>query len=515
MKYITPVIILFSALIVGCRPELPVTSTITVDMESATLPVTKELYGLSMNEATRKDESGLHAEYIQNRNFDRTDALPGWHTLSPNTYLQRSTVRPVSADNPHSLMVSVSATDPNYRGGVIAEGYRGIPLVRGEKYHLSFFMRTATSVTPVPIQIALEDSLRSRPISDVFVASPTYEWTRYTHTFIATEDEPNAALTFSINSTSFFWLDLVSLTPDKTWKNRPNGFRPDVMEKIAALSPAFIRYKGTVNDEGFSDFEQMCKDLNTEAIYAIDSSRLIEKHVFASEAFFISDTSLFQSDYAPTSPGLWIEGMAVTDSKSRGTLGAAVAGACFLIRAESASRLISRIAFTPIASSIDSDSPYPPLILFSNSEAVISPSYYLLQMFAHNQGDVVIKTEVNTYARPQIVPGLPPDSPVVDESLPPLPSIVSNATLDKNTHTLLLKVVNTTLHDEITEIIIRGASANSHATIVQLKGSPEWRNTFESPNMVIPSEETISFPIGRNITYKFPPNSVTILKLQL
>jgi alpha-L-arabinofuranosidase len=207
--------------------------------------------------------------------------------------------------------------------------------------------------------------------------------------------------------------------------------------------------------------------------------------------------------------------MAVTDTKSRGTLGAAVAGACFLIRAENASRLVSHIAFTPIASTVDSNNPYPPLISFSNSEAIVSPSYYLLQMFTHNQGDVVLKTEVNTYSRPQIKPGLPPDSLVVDESLPPLPSIVSNATLDKTTRTLLLKVVNTTLHDEITEIIIHGASANSQASILQLKGMPEWRNTLESPNLVIPIEESISFPLGRNITYKFPPNSVTILKLEL
>jgi hypothetical protein len=208
MKYTIATILLLMALIAGCRPELPVTSTITVDMESATLPVTKELYGLSMNEAGSKGESGLYAEYIQNLSFDHGDALPGWRALSANSYLQKSVVRPISSENPQSLMVSVYTADPNRRGGAVAEGYRGIPLVKGEKYHLSFFLRTATSVTPTPIQIALEDSLKSKRLSDVFEASPTYEWTRYTHTFIATEDDPKAVLTFSIYHTSFFWLDL-------------------------------------------------------------------------------------------------------------------------------------------------------------------------------------------------------------------------------------------------------------------------------------------------------------------
>jgi hypothetical protein len=618
MKYAGYTIWILLALMAGCMPELPVTSIITVDMESVTQPVNEELYGLSLKELDHTDDGGFYAEYIQNRSFDRGDSLPGWRALSPNTYLKRNMIRPMSESNPYSLMVSVFTSDPGRRGGVVAEGFGGIPVRKGEKYHLSFFLRTATSVTSVvPIQIALEDSLSSKRLCAVYEATPSYMWTRHTHTFIATEDAPNAVLAFSINASSYFWIDMVSLMPDNTWNNRPNGFRPDLMEMIAALSPSFILYKGKNTDDGFQTFLQLCSDLHAEAVFTFDSSRVALQQLYAGEALLVSGHSFASTSYAQGAPAIWIDGFAAVDGKSKGTLRATIAEACFLIMAEKNPRIINRIAFAPVAGMLDSKSAYPPLVSFSNRESVASPSYYLLQMFASHRGNVVLKTEVATYSRPQVTLGQPeweapdnsfelkdarietaagadslynyefsvmarrtkekgkallyvrdhicmtigngrselyqlsgqtPDtlsSPrpftfeegrfyqvrmvcrydtlrcyidntlIHDVVMPSLPSIVSIATLDKNTRTLLLKVVNTTLHDELTEINIRGAGISNQATLLQLKGLPEWRNTPELPRQVSPSEQTVSFPIGRTITYKFPPSSVTILKLSL
>jgi alpha-L-arabinofuranosidase len=47
-----------------------------------------------------------------------------------------------------------------------------------------------------------------------------------------------------------FWLDMVSLFPHKTWKNRPNGLRPDLAEMLAGLKPAFVRFPGGCWVEG-------------------------------------------------------------------------------------------------------------------------------------------------------------------------------------------------------------------------------------------------------------------------
>jgi len=44
-------------------------------------------------------------------------------------------------------------------------------------------------------------------------------------------------------------LNLISLFPP-TYKNRPNGLRPDLMEALIALKPSFFRIPGGNNLEG-------------------------------------------------------------------------------------------------------------------------------------------------------------------------------------------------------------------------------------------------------------------------
>ena len=46
------------------------------------------------------------------------------------------------------------------------------------------------------------------------------------------------------------WLDFVSLFPAKTWKDRPNGLRPDIAQMIADLKPGFVRFPGGCVVEG-------------------------------------------------------------------------------------------------------------------------------------------------------------------------------------------------------------------------------------------------------------------------
>jgi len=98
--------------------------------------------------------------------------------------------------------------------------------------------------------------------------------------------------------------------------------------------------------------------------------------------------------------------------------------------------------------------------------------------------------------------------------LPPMPSIVAVATQDKENKTIILKVINTTQHEEKTSINVRGASVRNSAQVIQMKGDPSDKNTAKSPNKIVPINQKISFAIGGPMIYKFPPNSITIMKLR-
>lgn len=771
---------LVSVFFIGCKPELPVTSSITVDMETVSVPVNKDLYGLTIEEINHAIDGGLYAELIRNRSFEEgvlpphctynsyqktlqtpngwslpfpnPDMIPGWRVLNTNSYISTDNKNTINDKNQRSLVVSIHTSATIGRGGVAAEGYKGISVKKGEKYNLSFYLRTSSTIIPRTIQVALEDSAATTIISDVYQVKPFYEWRKYQHTFTAKEDLEDAVLTFACDSSTFFWLDMVSLFPEKTWQNRKNGLRSDLVAMLDSLNPSFVRFPGgsfaegytvgtypvwnetlgdiaerkhfwniwsygSTNGVGYHEFLQLCEDLKAEPIYVLNSGvtsqtrraryldlfvmsdyaeetlaaiayandppntpygslrvknghpepfnlkyveigsenfsyeyerrfAFFEKkvkelypdvtiisssvqskhpsgiwadhHFYANTNFFIANHDRFNSNVYPRQyPNLFIGEFSVVEKTTEGTLRAAVAEACFLIAAERSPDKVKRLAYAPVLGNVKYKNERQPLISFTNSQAVGSPSYYLLRMFTAHRGNEIVKTVVDTYSKPQVSSGkvriVADDSYQIrnehlkdisgyhseytvevkrikgggeirfqirdneekrerqnyiavtlggetselyqqvgtvwesmsitqslqlrndewyniritcnkdtircfvntdllhEAMLPPLPSLVTLATYDKENKALLLKVVNTSYHEEKTELHIQGVSVKGQAHLIQLSGEPDSKNTIANPLNVIPIEKEISFPIGTKV-YRFPPNSITIMK---
>ncbi|GAB6395399.1 MAG: Alpha-L-arabinofuranosidase [Bacteroidales bacterium] len=480
-------------------------------MESATLPVNKGLYGLSMEQTDFSGEGKFYAELLHNCSFNEGGDIPGWRPLSSATYLALSNTRPVSEANPLSLMVSVYSSVE--RGGAVAAGKgKGFAIRKGEKYNLSFYLRTASSLEEfVPVRVALENEQASLRLSNQYEVTPSPQWTRCAYTFTATESAGHATLTFTTNRPFFFWLDSVSLVPAQTWNNRSNGFKPDLMEKIQALTPAFLHYLGNREGAAFNDFLLMCKDLQTEALYGREQGTAFH----SGKAFLIADHPFFHSaDYPAANSGLSVYGFSAAGEEIKGTHAAAVAEACFMLHAENNPYAIDRLAYTPVISGKDTSDPRSALMILHNDSLTLSPSYYIWQLLSRNRGDVVLKTEINTYLKPQVMPGQP-EMRTSDVVLPPLPSLVATATYSKADRTILLKVANPTLHYEIAGLNIHGASIKNKAEVMQLKGLPSREVAARESRQSLPVNETFSFPAGRAKVYKFPPQSVTVLKLKV
>ena len=148
-------------------------------------------------------------------------------------------------------MVSVAASSETGRGGVVATGYNGLSIREGEKYELSLYLKGG-SMIPKKVRVFLGDSVAETPLSETFDVSPIYEWRKYKHTFTASESTNNAVLAITADTSIVFWMDMVSLFPQKTWKDRPNGLRPDLMEMISSLNPQFVRFPGGSFVEGYT-----------------------------------------------------------------------------------------------------------------------------------------------------------------------------------------------------------------------------------------------------------------------
>ncbi len=107
------------------------------------------------------------------------------------------------------------------------------------------------------------------------------------------------------------------------------------------------------------------------------------------------------------------------------------------------------------------------------------------------------------------------DTLIHEAILPSIPSLVSTAALDKENHTIILKVINTTQHEEKTELDLQGVSVENTAEIIQLAGDPEARNTYDKPHVIEPETKEVSFSLSGPKIYNFPPNSITIMKWKI
>ncbi len=80
----------------------------------------------------------------------------------------------------------------------------------------------------------------------------TGEWKKFEVTLTAKGSDPKARFALHLPSTGTLGIDFVSLFPAKTWRDRPNGLRPDLAQIVADLKPGFVRWPGGCFAEGIN-----------------------------------------------------------------------------------------------------------------------------------------------------------------------------------------------------------------------------------------------------------------------
>jgi len=227
--------------------------TVTIDATAPAGKVSPLLYGLMTEEISHSYDGGLYAELVQNRAFldDKTspvhwsivqnDAAAAKMALDPST--------PLSNAIPTSLRVDVTQASPGHEAGVANEGYWGIPISRNVRYRASFFAKAAANFTG-PVVVSLQSADGTATYASVPLQGPTATltsaWKRYEVTLTpGTVGLPTAKarLTLTINHPATIWFGLVSLFPP-TFKDQPNGFRPDLLQMLVDMKPKFLRFPG-------------------------------------------------------------------------------------------------------------------------------------------------------------------------------------------------------------------------------------------------------------------------------
>lgn len=292
--------------------------------------IAPDLYGLFFEDISHAGDGGLYPEMIRNRSFEDSiipdgcttndggktfvsptgwidefnngegmsdwvkrgniakTPVPGWYTEGAEMSLERNDTL-----NPHrraSLLVDFC------RGGILRNiGYGGVPQEFGKGYDFYIFAKTKNSLK---LKIYIRSGRTVTEAGYIYVSGN--EWKRYDTEISAVETCGDAELIIEAENEGAALFGFTSLMPKDTYKG--HGLRKDIVEKLAAINPSFLRFPGgcivegftletamlfektvgpvwerpswwllwhyrTTNGLGFHEYLQLCEDLNLSALY--------------------------------------------------------------------------------------------------------------------------------------------------------------------------------------------------------------------------------------------------------
>lgn len=308
-------------------------SEIVVHTDKQGLKASPLLYGIFIEDWSHQVEGGIYAEMIRNRSFDDTKSskevllvgfamnmpgqekvtdgkniqVPGWKKIEDQpdglkwSYDQSM---PLNENNPRCLKIEVS--EYKGRAGIYNVGHctnvEGIAVTKGKDYLFSCYVRSEEKNGTLTVKIEAPNgkSLASKTINGF-----SKEWKKFEFTLTPDESLTGARLFISPKAGGTYYLDMVSLFPKETWKNRPNGLRNDLMDLVAGLKPRFVRFPGgcfveglgivnswqwkktigpieqrpghwniwgwrSTDGLGYFEYLQMCEDLGAEPLHVVN-----------------------------------------------------------------------------------------------------------------------------------------------------------------------------------------------------------------------------------------------------
>ena len=230
---------------------------INIDANNRGPKVSPTHYGIFFEDINHAADGGIYAELIRNRSFEDGPAygqpadMQAWSAVAtaPSLISTRliqpsKKVKLLNSAQQNALELTVNATAAQ-PVCLVNEGFWGINTVQGRQYRLSFWMKGQ-----------YKGGIKARLFngSEVYAettvsAQPAKQWTKYTATLQADGNDPQAQFALVFDGKGTLQLDMVSLFPP-TFKNRPNGLRPDLAQMLYEMHPKFMRFPGGCFVEG-------------------------------------------------------------------------------------------------------------------------------------------------------------------------------------------------------------------------------------------------------------------------
>lgn len=214
--------------------------SISIDASDRSKPISDIMWGLFFEDINSAADGGLYAEMIQNRSFSFEDPFYSY-TLS-NAEGIKGASAPLNENNPTYATITAQA------GGYIAnDGFMGMYVEKEKHYNFSMYAKGSYDGD---ITIKLLDENNAEIASALMPKCVNESWEKLETQLTASKTTEAAKLAVVFDMAGTADIDMVSLFPEDTYKNRENGLRKDLVAELEKLNPKFLRFPGGCAVEG-------------------------------------------------------------------------------------------------------------------------------------------------------------------------------------------------------------------------------------------------------------------------
>lgn len=222
---------------------------LVVKADKPTAAIQPTMWGIFFEDINFAADGGLYAELVKNRSFEFFTPLTGWsiRQASPTTGSVLVTNR-LETDSANPRYIRVTRNTATGEFGLTNEGFRGMGIKQNEQYIFTVSARSETGNLALHVQLV--DSTGKNLGESQTINISGNNWQQYKTSLTAHATELKARLNVWFEGEGVADLDMLSLFPQHTWKERPNGLRADLVQLLADMKPGFLRFPGGCIVEG-------------------------------------------------------------------------------------------------------------------------------------------------------------------------------------------------------------------------------------------------------------------------
>lgn len=221
--------------------------------------IPKNMYGLFFEDINYGLDGGLHAEMLENRNFEflkccgkkygyyqQPEYLYGWELYGENDggSITIEDKTPLNEKNPHYLCANIVQ-----RGcGFSNQAYDGIYVKKDGTYEVSFFAkRPDDQLEEIDVWICVLNHTGEIVTESAAIRIVSNQWTQYKTEIMAKEDVDRGLFAVIFDQSGKVQFDQFSMIPEDAILGL---FRKDLAQLLKDLKPGFLRFPGGCVVEG-------------------------------------------------------------------------------------------------------------------------------------------------------------------------------------------------------------------------------------------------------------------------